>query len=182
MDATPKRRWNQFSLKKLFVVMTLLCIGPGGFVAYEQKKSREQKAAVKALEKLGGRIEYDSSLPSRSTWQRLLLGDDSFANATGLDLSNTRVSDAELAHLRHLSQLRLVRRLDRGDGFRLGTFARIDRAGKSRISAKHKSRTRDSVHVQGLRQLNVLSVQQTQVTDSGVHNVQRAVPKLHINH
>src|SRR5688572_18697593 len=106
MDTTPKRRWNQFSLRTLLVVMMLLCVGPGSFVAYEQKKAWEQQEAVEVIEKLGGRIEYDSNLPSRSSFQRLLLGDDSFANATGLDLSNTRASDAELAHVRHLSQLR----------------------------------------------------------------------------
>ena len=35
MSDKPKRRWYQFSLKTLLVVMTLLCVGPGGYVAYE---------------------------------------------------------------------------------------------------------------------------------------------------
>jgi hypothetical protein len=30
MTAKPKRRWYQFSLKALLVVLTLLCLGPGG--------------------------------------------------------------------------------------------------------------------------------------------------------
>jgi len=49
----PKRRWYQFSLKTVLVVLTLLCLGPGRYVAYEQAKARKQKAAVEAIEKLG---------------------------------------------------------------------------------------------------------------------------------
>ena len=59
MSDKPKRRWYQFSLKTLLVVMTLLCLGPGGYVAYEQEKARRQKAAVEAIEKLGGNVKYD---------------------------------------------------------------------------------------------------------------------------
>ena len=166
----------------MLVVVTLLCIGPGGYVAFEQRKAREQKEAVEALEKLGGRIEYDSSLPSRSTWQRLLLGDDSFANATGLDLSNTRASDADLAHVRHLSQLRWLavswtEVTDSG-------LASLDGLAQLRNLNLGETQVTNAglVHVQGLRQLSVLSVQQTQVTDSGVRQVQKTLPKLHINH
>jgi hypothetical protein len=34
-------------------MMTLLCIGPGGYVVYEQRKARDQKAAVLAIEEVG---------------------------------------------------------------------------------------------------------------------------------
>ena len=182
MDAKPKRRWYQFSLKTLLLVMTAICLGPGGYITHEQQKARNQWAAVEAIEKLGGRIEFDPSLPSRSAWQRLLLGDDSFANATGLDLSNTRVSDAELAHVRHLSQLRWLavswtEVTDSG-------LAHLDGLAQLRNLNIGETDVTDAglVHVHGLRQLGVLSVQQTQVTDSGVLNVQKSLPKLHINH
>jgi hypothetical protein len=76
MTATPKRRWYQFTLKTLLLVMVLLCLGPGGFVAYEQNKVLRQKAAVEAIEKLGGVVEYGRSVSGRSTILRQILGDD----------------------------------------------------------------------------------------------------------
>src|SRR6185436_12188597 len=79
MTAKPKRRWYQFSLKTLLVVLTLLCLGPGGYVAYEQNKARRQKAAVEAIEKLGGTVAYDHEVPPpRSALMRQILGDESF--------------------------------------------------------------------------------------------------------
>ena len=78
MTATPNRRWYQFSLKTLLVVLTLLCVGPGGYVAYEQSKARRQKAAVEAIEKIGGRISYDPKVSQRPNWLKSILGDDSF--------------------------------------------------------------------------------------------------------
>ncbi len=57
MTVSPKRRWYQFRLKTLLVVVTLLCLGPGGYVAYEQRKARARKAAVEAIEELGGVVQ-----------------------------------------------------------------------------------------------------------------------------
>src|SRR5260221_1201809 len=74
----PKRRWYQFSLKTLLVSMTLLCIGPGGHVAYEQNKARRQKAAVEAIQELGGIVQYDQTVPPRSATMRQILVSTSF--------------------------------------------------------------------------------------------------------
>lgn len=78
MTNTPKHRWYQFSLKTLLVGLTVLCIGPGGYVAYEQTKARKQKAAVEAIEVLGGIVFLNDDSPPRSETMRHILGDERF--------------------------------------------------------------------------------------------------------
>ncbi|MBC7855618.1 MAG: hypothetical protein IAF94_19480, partial [Pirellulaceae bacterium] len=58
MTTTPKRRWFQFSLGRMLLVLTLLCIGPGGYVAYQQQEARRQDAAVAQLNELRGTQAY----------------------------------------------------------------------------------------------------------------------------
>src|SRR6185369_15051691 len=107
MSDKPQRRWYQFSLKTLLVGLTLLCLGPGGYVAYEQNKARKQKAAVEAIEKLGGFVDpfYSETIPERSAMMRQILGDESFGNTRKVDFGNTQVTDACLAHLAELTKL-----------------------------------------------------------------------------
>src|SRR5688572_12050313 len=104
MTAKPKRRWYQFSLQTLLVVVTLLCIGPGGYVAYEQRKARKQKAAVKAIEKLGGYVEYDRTVPVRSPIMRQALGDESFGNVDVVRLFGKQENDAALGPIAELTK------------------------------------------------------------------------------
>ena len=42
----------------MLLVITVLCIGPGGYVAYEQQKARVYQGAVEALEKSGGGVVF----------------------------------------------------------------------------------------------------------------------------
>ena len=106
MPVTPKRRWYQFSLKTLLVGMLLLCLGPGGFVAYEQNKARRQKAAVEAIEELGGVVDSGRNGSGRSAMLRQILGDDRFGAVESIDFWNpSRVTDADLIRLACLNRL-----------------------------------------------------------------------------
>jgi hypothetical protein len=49
----PRRRWLQFSLRTLLVLMLVLGCGLG-WLAYKIKAAREQRAAVDAIHKMGG--------------------------------------------------------------------------------------------------------------------------------
>ena len=51
----PKRRWLQFSLRTLMVVVTVFCIWMG----ITAKRARLQKQAVEAVLEAGGRIIYE---------------------------------------------------------------------------------------------------------------------------
>ncbi len=73
-------------------------------MSYEQNKARKQKAAVEAIEQLGGRTGYVRA-PLRSPVMRLILGDDSYGNVEGVSFQSTLVTDAGLVHLTGLTKL-----------------------------------------------------------------------------
>ena len=77
----------QFSLRSLLVATVAVAI-PFSWLAVEMKKAREQREAVEAIQKRGGRVEYDipftgmkhPPLPVPLQLQRLL-GKDFFKDA-----------------------------------------------------------------------------------------------------
>jgi hypothetical protein len=73
----PRRRWYQFRLRTLLVVVTLLAI-PCGYVGWQARIVHERKAVIAEVERLGG--SYSSRRPSMfeagdPCWIRLMLGD-----------------------------------------------------------------------------------------------------------
>ena len=82
----PRRRWFQYSLRTLLVLMLLVCIGMG-WLAVKMQRVRREREAVAAIERLGGWCVYgdpDSAEESRGrAWLRKLLGDDFFTHPDG---------------------------------------------------------------------------------------------------
>ena len=108
MNASPKRRWFQFSLKALILVL-VVCGCVLAPIAYEHQKARNQHAAVAALEKRGGYLGFDSTTHPRSAAMSLLLGDDKFAHLVAVDFApGSVITDPDLLHLRSFSFLRFV--------------------------------------------------------------------------
>ena len=81
------------------------------------QRARQQKAAVEAIVKLGGTVEYDYEVdgsgnvirgaePPGPARLRRLLGDDFFTNVVGVGFMGTRITDAALQHLKRLTQLK----------------------------------------------------------------------------
>ena len=206
MTAKPKRRWFQFSLKTLLVGLTLLCLGPGGYVAYEQNKARRQKWAVEAIEQLGGVVGYGRNTSARSAMLRQILGDDSFEGVESIDFWNpSRVTDADLKHLaclKRLTTLHLDNSQVTDDGLkhlaRLKSLwslylnnSRVNDAGLKHLAGLESlsglyldnTQVTDSglVHLTGLKDLKRLYVQRTQVTDAGVADLQKSLPNCRIH-
>ena len=152
MSALPKYRWFQFSLKTLLVIITLLCLGPGGYVAYEQNKVRRQREAVEAIGKLGGIVVYDHSAPARSATMRQILGDESFGNVAWVRFDNSRVTDADLVHLTGMVKLERLY-LD---------SPQVTDAGLAKLT--------------GLKSLEYLILDNTQTTSAGVAKLGKALP------
>lgn len=71
MSGLLKRRWLRFSLRTLLLVTTALAISLGMYV----KSLRDRKAAVGAMEKLGGAISLRYHGPE---WLRKLVGDEKY--------------------------------------------------------------------------------------------------------
>jgi len=59
----PRRRWLQFSLRTLIVLMLVLGAGLGWF-AREVQKARAQREAATAIEKLGGSVDWGYHPPA----------------------------------------------------------------------------------------------------------------------
>jgi hypothetical protein len=145
-----RRRWYQYRLRSLFLIMLLLGVGMIWFVPIKKRADR-QRAVVEQIRKDGGWVfyddeEFDSSgkhIPRSSrpgAWLRGLLGDDFFATVTNVHLTNAvvlgRLSDStELLHLD---------------------------LQNSNVS------DRDLEQLSGLHQLNILSLDKTAITDEGI--------------
>ena len=172
MSDKPKHRWYQFSLKTLLVGMTVLCIGPGGYVAYEQAKARREKAAVEAIEKLGGKVVLNEKVPLRSASARQILGDDRYRAVHRLEVdSSFRASSEEMTQLSsftHIEGLWLVK-------------TQVTDAGLVRVSRLKtiKNLWLDNTHVtdagiqviSGLPELEFISVDNTHVGDAGLRHL-----------
>src|SRR5437867_11243655 len=90
----PKLRWYQFSLRSMFIVVTLLAI-PCGWYGMKMQQVKRQREVVAAIVKLGGRVEWLE--PSGPRWMRWLLGDDLFTPPSKIFFGESGLTDDELA-------------------------------------------------------------------------------------
>ncbi len=110
-----KRRWFQFSLLKLLLLVTGLALWFGWLA----NQAREQREAVAWVEEMGGSVQYDYETdedgefiddvePPGPKWLRDILGIDFLDDVVYVDLYDTPVSDVTpLAGLTNLVWLQL---------------------------------------------------------------------------
>ena len=93
----PRRRWLQFSLRRLLVAMLVFGCGLGWF-AHEVQLARQQREAVTAIGKLGAGLSYGSESGGMTrtavTWVGKLLGEDLRVNVTSINLERSQVTGA----------------------------------------------------------------------------------------
>ena len=190
----PKRRWFQFSLRTLLVFVLSASIGMS-WLAVRLQRAKRQKEAVEAIVKSGGIVRYDyqydasgneirgAKLPG-AVWLRKCLGDDFFTTVVGVDFDGPvwqpasgwdlggfgrrNVTDADLLHLKSLSQLRSLD-LDSTEV----TDAGIEHLkGLNRLESLNLDGTEVTdagiEHLQGLTELQELNLRATRVTDAGL--------------
>jgi hypothetical protein len=156
----PKRRWYQFSLRALLLLMAAFALWLGITV----HRVRQQEEAIHTVLHLGGTVYYDyqseqdssgrtfidpQAPPSGPAWLRAVVGEEYFREVTDVSLRDTKVSDAELeflAKLPRLETLDLSNTPVNSDGL---------------------------VHLRKLRQLRGLSLCNTDVDDSGMKHIGR---------
>ena len=88
----PRRRWLQFSLRTLLVVVTVFCI----WMWIATKRAREQRWAVEAILKAGGTVAYrheyfpmspyPPSDPPGPDWLRQWFGNEYFFSVAKVDV------------------------------------------------------------------------------------------------
>lgn len=191
--------------------MTVLCLGPGGYVAYEQGKVRQQQGAVVAIEKLGGYVFFDEKAAIRSGLTRFILGDNSFGNVNGVDLNplkteNRQITDADLRHLRSFPRLNHLvlkncRQITDEGLAELSGLANLQYlylndtpvtdaglvhlAGLSRLEELSLTHTQVTgpglVQLSGLTKLDYLYLYSNRIPPDGIDEIQKALPKCRIN-
>ncbi len=166
--AKPKNRWLQFSLRILLILTILVCVGFGfyGRFAYKMRIAQRQEKAIHTLQVSGMGINFDYEFDIRNgayyqipnarlpepVWLRALLGedyvrslgDDFFRTVIFVHFDGTKVTDADLIHLKDLPQIRMLSL----------SKTQITDAGLANL--------------EGLSQLQWLHLQNTQITDAGL--------------
>jgi len=153
-------RWRfQFSLRSLVVLVVAVAV-PCCWLATIIQEAEEQKRAVEAIERAGGRIFFDNQVrddmgrlkgekePPAPLWFRKLVGDDFYRDAVAVDLLCSAVDDERsVEHLKSLTKLEAL------------------------TLAGTKSSDTALEHITGLRNLKYLVLRNTQVTDNGLKHL-----------
>src|ERR1700674_3567123 len=111
----PRRRWFQFSLRTLMLLMVVISVGLG-FMGRKLQRVREQRQTVAAIQKLGGVVAYtypaslfgggSSDAPPGPAWLTKMLGDDFWGIVDDISIPNDGgLTDDDLEHLEGLHQL-----------------------------------------------------------------------------
>ncbi|MCY2995297.1 MAG: hypothetical protein NTY19_46660 [Planctomycetota bacterium] len=174
VTAKRKRRWFQYSLRTLLLLMLLFGVGLGWFArevrqsrayrqavmaadiarmeAEKQRMAAEQQGMVAAVAQMEAERAARKTVAEKAELEIQQLS----GRVTGLDLSSTKVTDAGLIHLEGLTQLQTLN---------LGSTSITD-AGLA--------------HLKGLTKLQELDLSSTKVTDAGVAELKKVLPKVKI--
>ena len=177
---TPKRRWAQFSLATMLVVVTVLCVGLSLVVVPAER----QRRAVVAIERQGGSVEYAEPYheePDDEPFLRRWLPRDYFDEVRLVKLDYTQATDVELAHLQGLTQLKVLFLMD----------TQVTDVGLAHLRGLTGLQVLDlrgtqvtdvgRAHLHGLTGLQVLLLDRTQVTEAGRAQLRQALPNCWIN-
>ena len=203
----PRRRWLQFSLRTMMIVVTVFCV----WLGFTAKRARDQRQAVEVIRKLWGAGYYEHQLPlgfpskpPGPKWLRRLIGDEYFfsfgrievggptdadlvhlkalTSLTFLALSGTKVTDTGLEHLKDLTNLQTLelRNTHITDTGLEHLIALTDL--EVLVLTSPQITDAGLVHLKGFTKLERLYVNYTQVTDEGVKKLQQALPNCKIDY
>ncbi len=190
-----KRRWYQYSLRSLFLLVTL-CAIPCSWLAVKIERGKRQKAAVASLKAKGFTITYDyeidangqpvsNATPNVPQWLRSWLGDDCFATVVGVKTSyiflvseggfnsSCGVTDDDLRPLIDLPHVKFLGL----DGAQIGDSAlkRIRSLSELQRFSLESTKITDSglVELKSLPNLRELDLCDTEVADGGMADLAR---------
>jgi hypothetical protein len=183
---TPRRRWLQFTLRTMLVLILIVSV-PLGWFAHKLRQAEQQREAVREIEEIGGTAVQCPNFDPRDSWAsrvpsrlRRTLGDEFFVTVNYVSLSGARITDTDLMRLRAFPRLRAL----------YARRCRVTDAGLVHLRelvhleelSLHSTRITDAglEHLRGLTQLQVLWLRNTQVTDAGVTELQKALPNAKI--
>ena len=150
-----RRRPFQFSLKRLFIAVTIIAILFGAWVL---SPGERQRRAVRRIEHLGGHVDYeapelsDSPLLFPTLVLRACLPRDYFDPVIGVSLFGTRARDADMQSLQALTHLQIV------------TLNQTFVTDKGLLCLRHNSN------------LALVFIGDTKITDEGVVELKKSIP------
>jgi len=161
MSEKSKRRWFQYSLRTLLVLVLVVSL-PCSWLAVKIRQKEKERQAVEEIENLGGIVFYDYQYQGTEApgpaWMRKLLGDDFFSDVVSVDLVDCKVTDDGFQHLE----------------------------GSTNLWSLHLSGTQLTdeglQHLTGLTNLQYLLLADTQTTPEGIKKLQQALPNCDIEY
>ncbi len=200
----PKRRWYQFSLKTLLVVMLVSCFA-FAWIGSRIKQARENRATLAVdqvmVDSFGGfvfrhpsRLErlFDDPGGLESDLTVGISRDNQFTNAglehldgltnlTSLSLDNTKVTDAGLEHLKGLKDLEDLWL----DNTKLSDAGLEHLKGLTKLELLYLRFTKITdaglEHLNGLTNLEQLNLSATQVSDDGLVHLKGMGSLVYLN-
>lgn len=161
----PKRRFLQFSLRTLLVVMLVVCVTLG----WKVNKARKQREAVAWVQECGGTLFYDYEFdggplrnnpqPPGPQWLRELLGIDFLDDVVFVSLHNDQVTDVTL-----LAGLTSLEGLEIG-GTQVSDLSPLAGLTSLELLLVDNTQVSDMTPLAGLTRLKWLAAIRTQVSD-----------------
>lgn len=159
------RRKFQFSLRSVFMLMTLLCLGPGSYIAWEREQCRRGSNILARIEEVLGK---QNPTEERPAWLQAVLGNHRFRQLRLIYSKQTSIVDADLACLSglpNIDSLLLDRTQVTGSG--LDSLSHIHSLVTLQLSGTQVS-DEGLVHFAPLTGLRHLILDKTKVTDAGL--------------
>ena len=127
-----------------------------------------QERAIAAIEKVGGKVQRDETLPNKPVGI--------------VTLSKPNITDAQMAHLKGMTELKKL--YLGGSKITDAGLENLKGLTKLEILGIGNTKVTDAglVHLRGLYNLKLLSLSRTKVTDEGVKELQKALPNCIIGH
>ncbi len=186
-------RWRfQYSIRSLLVLMVAVAAAFGRLET-EMKAARRQRETVEWIEKTGGSVRNDYQLvsfgvltngkPPGPAWLRKLVGDDLLVNVRGVWLTGPERGDAGLEHLKGLTQLiwlYVCGPVADGEWVQLKALPRLQYLGVCRQGGDIPISDAGLNHLKELTHLRILDLNLAGLTDAGVQDLRRALPKTEI--
>jgi hypothetical protein len=169
MKSDRLRFLRRYSLRTLFVLMTLCCLLFGAWAVYVNPY-RLQQRSVAAVNRLQGTVKKAQA--DGSVWQAwlvtTLLGEDSYAHVVEVDLNNKNVSDKDLPELFDLIYLRKLA-LDRTAVTDEGVATLRSMPQLQHISLRYTQVSDNGVaHLGEMPNLQTTHLTGTKITDAGI--------------
>ena len=177
-NTKPRRRWYQFSLRTLLIVVTVSAV-PLGWVGWKLEQGRRERAVIAWVEKMGGNVWFDDvysfDVGEKSRWKEWV--EAVFGPKVRIvTLGETKVSDlSPLTELKSLKYL-WIENMQLSDLSPLADFKGLE------WLHLHNTPVSDVSPLAQLKNLELLLLQNTQVSDEQVQKLSQALPNCEIHH